>query len=71
MNRNNSKVMECSRTRIGEAERIQLGNEILKEVDQFCYLGSKITSDCRSNVDIKCRLAQGRNVFLKKRDIKI
>ena len=69
INKMKTKVMECSRTRTGEAENIHLGNEMLTEVDQFCYLGSKITSDCRSNVDIKSRLAQARNAFLKKRDL--
>ena len=69
INKNKTMVMECSRTKTGEASAIQLGNEKLREVDQFCYLGSKITSDCRSNVDIKCRLAQARNAFLKRRDL--
>ena len=69
INKMKTKVMECSRTRTGEAENIHLGNEMLTEVDQFCYLGSKITSDCRSNADIKSRLAQARNAFLKKRDL--
>ena len=69
INRNKTKVMECSRTKVGEAKGIRLGNEILKEVDQFSYLGSRITSDCRSKQNIKCRLAQARKAFLKKKDL--
>ena len=35
-NKTKTKVMECSRTKKGEARNIRLGNEKLKEVDQFC-----------------------------------
>ena len=38
-------------------------------MDPFFYLGRKLSSDCRSNVDIKCRLAQARIFFFKKRDL--
>lgn len=69
INKNKTKVMECSRIKRGDAKCIKLGNEKLKEVDQFCYLGSIIASDCRSNNDIKCRIAQARKAFLKKRDL--
>ena len=69
INKNKTKVMECSRTRTGEAASIHLRNEKPMEVDLFCYLGSIITSDCRSNADIKCRLAQARKAFLTKTDL--
>ena len=69
INKSKTKVMECSRVKSGEAGDIRLGNEIVKEVDEFCYLGSKITSDGRSKEDIKCRLAQARKAFVKKRTL--
>ena len=58
-----------SRTKSGDAGNIRLGNEVLKEVDEYCYLGSEITNDDRSKEDIKCRLARARKTFLKKRNL--
>ena len=42
---------------------------ILQEVDEYCYLGNKITNNGRSKEDIKCRLAQAKKAFLKKRNL--
>ena len=69
INKSKTKVMECSLTKSGDAEGIRLGNETLKVVDEFCYLGSKITYDGRSSEDIKCRLAMARKAFVKKRNL--
>ena len=69
INKSKTKVMECSLRKSGDAEGIRLGNEAIKVVDEFCYLGSKITSDGRSSEDIKCRMAMGRKAFLKKRNL--
>ncbi|XP_068082188.1 uncharacterized protein [Anabrus simplex] len=66
INKSKTKVMGCSRTETGDAVNIRLGNEVLKEVDEYCYLGSKITKDGRSKGDLNCRLAQARKSFLKK-----
>ncbi|XP_049957338.1 uncharacterized protein LOC126473992 [Schistocerca serialis cubense] len=62
-------IMECSRIKSGDAEGIRLGNETLKVVKKFFYLGSKIPDDGRSREDIKCRLAMARKAFLKKRNL--
>ena len=67
INKGKTKVMECSRKKSGKAGDIRLGNEMLKEVNEFTYLGSRITWDGRSKADIKCRLAQARIAFMKKR----
>ena len=44
---------------------IKIHNEQVKKVDKFCYLGSYITSNGRSEYDIKCRIAQGKQAFIK------
>jgi ribosome-interacting GTPase 1 len=44
INRNKTKVMVCGR-KISGKMNIVLGNQILGEVEEFCYLGSKITKD--------------------------
>lgn len=56
--------MECSRIKSSDAERIILGNDRLKVVEDFCYLGSKITADGRSREDMKYRLAMTKKAFL-------
>ncbi|XP_049828694.1 uncharacterized protein LOC126267466 [Schistocerca gregaria] len=69
INKSKMRIMVCSRIKSGDAEGIRLGNETLKVVKQFCYLGSKITDDDGSREDIKCRLAVARKAFLKKRNL--
>lgn len=69
INKSKTKFMECSRKRSGKANDIRLGSEKLDEVDGFSYLGSRITWDCRSIGDIKCRLVQARKAFVKKRNL--
>ena len=69
INKSKTRIMECSIIRSRDAEGIRLGNETLKVVKEFCYLGSKITDDGRSREDIKCRLAMAKKAFLKKRNL--
>ena len=44
---------------------IKIHNEQVKQVDKFCYLESYITSNGRSEYDIKYRIAQGKQTFIK------
>ena len=37
----------------------------VKQVDTFCYLGSYLTSNGRSDYDIKSRIGQGKQAFIK------
>ena len=37
--------------------KVSLNGEMLKQVNQFKYLGSIMTSDAKFTVDIKCRVA--------------
>ena len=69
INRNKTKVMKCSKRKNEGTMEIKLGNETLSEVDEFCYLGSKITSDGGSVQDIKSRLAQARKAYERKRTL--
>lgn len=48
---------------LGEVKDIRLWNEQLREVLPVRYLGSKITTDCRSNVNVKTSLARTRNDY--------
>ena len=68
INKKKTKVMVCSR---GEEKivRIKLGDEVLEQVKQFSYLGSKITEDGRSKSEIISRIAQAKKAFQKKRDL--
>ncbi|MGX9339111.1 hypothetical protein, partial [Pantoea dispersa] len=51
--------------------RIKIGDETVEEVKEFSYLGSKITEDGRSKVDIRSRLAQAKKAFLSKRNLMV
>ena len=44
------------------------GNK-LEPVKQFCYLGSMITEDCRCHVEIKGRIAMGKEAFNKRGEL--
>jgi len=42
-------------------------DEKLETVQCFTYLGNKITHDGKSEIDIKCRIAQAKQAFYKKK----
>ena len=44
---------------------IRIYNEQVQQVDKFCYFGSYITSNGRSEYDSMCRFAQGKQTFVK------
>ena len=43
--------------------KVRLNGEMLKQVNQYKYLGSTMTSDAKSTVDIRCRIAAAKSVF--------
>lgn len=69
INSSKTKVMRSSKNEVKDQMKIRIGNSIVEEVKQFCYLGSKITQDGRSKEDIKSRIAQGKKSFYNKRDL--
>jgi hypothetical protein len=46
---------------------ILIKSEKLEQVDYFKYLGSYITSDCRSQIEVRKRIAMGKKAFNKKK----
>jgi hypothetical protein len=50
---------------------MRLRNEELQEVDEFCYLGSKITKDGRSIKEIKSRITQAKRAFYQKKSFSL
>ena len=65
INKSKTKVMVCNRCEHKNLD-IKIGTEKIQEVEEFCYLGSKITKDGRSKRDIKCRIAQAKIALYEK-----
>ena len=68
MNTKKTKILVCSRREEAKT-KIKIGKQKLVEVDEFCYLGSRITSDGRSKKEIISRIAQAKRAFIQKRDL--
>ena len=45
--------------------RIAVKGEMIKQVNNFKYLGSNITSDGRCVTEVKCRIAQAKRAFVE------
>jgi len=69
INKSKTKVMKSSREDDNVPMNVKIGGVQVDEISEFIYLGSKITRDGRSKVDIKSRLAQGRSAFYKKKSL--
>ena len=64
----NLKKTECmvvSKKINNPACNITIGNQIIKQVNRFEYLGTTITSDGRCDTEIKKRIAIAKNAFSK------
>ena len=48
-----------------EIIKINIEGRELEQVSKFCYLGSIITSDAKSHIEIKTRIAMGKEAFYK------
>ncbi|CAI6343800.1 unnamed protein product [Macrosiphum euphorbiae] len=68
LNKKKTKIMVCSKTNPVRLN-INIGNEQIKQVQQFTYLGSNITEDGRSKTNIICRIAQAKRAFQDKSHI--
>ena len=64
-----TEVMVFSKKKQPPKIKVSLNGEILKQVNQFKYLGSIMTSDAKSTVDIKCRIAVAKNAFIEMKAI--
>ena len=53
----------------GKTKVLRMNDEDLEEVQEFTYLGSKMTTDGSSDADIKARLAKARQAFRTLRNL--
>ena len=60
----NAKKCEAMGT-LGKEANIKIDNHEVKNVTEFTYLGSKISSDGQSTTEIKCRLGKAASSFGK------
>lgn len=66
INMTKTKILVCSRQYI--KSNIRINNITLERVNNFTYLGSKVTSDRKSTTDINCKIAQTKQPFFKKKN---
>lgn len=67
INKSKTKILICSKQEL--LSNITIENEKLETVQCFTYLGSKITHDGRSEMDINSRIAQAKQAFYKKKHL--
>jgi len=53
----------------GQTVEIVVNSKELESVTQFCYLGSMVTEDCRSECGVRHRIALAKEAFNKKKDL--
>jgi len=63
-----TKVMRMPR-RKSRKLRIMVNDKELESVTQFCYLGSMVNEDCRSECEVRRRTALAKKAFNKKKKI--
>ena len=63
-----TKSMVMSRD-IGRTMQIMVDGEQVEQVKQFKYLGTWLTEDCRSSVDVKCRIALAKVAFNSRKEL--
>ena len=69
INKQKTKLMVFSKSRNVPTCNIYLDNEKIKQVQEFEYLGSIITSDVKCDKDIKRRIAIAKKKFIEKKSI--
>ena len=69
INRKKTKIMVVSKKKDNPKVKIYINNEELEQIEQFNYLGSLITSDCRCDSEIKRRIAMAKKSFVDKKNI--
>ena len=63
-----TKIMRISKGQVKTVNIILDGKE-LEQVGAFCYLGSMITNDAKCHVEIKRRIAMGKDAFYKRKEL--
>uniref|UniRef100_A0A8D8VGN7 Reverse transcriptase domain-containing protein n=1 Tax=Cacopsylla melanoneura TaxID=428564 RepID=A0A8D8VGN7_9HEMI len=67
INMKKTEVLVCSKE--PETVNILVNNEPIKQVKHFKYLGSTITENAKSLMDIKQRIGQAKTAFMKNKSI--
>ena len=67
INTKKTKVMRMP-GRKGVRLRIEVNDKELEMVAQFCYVGSMVIEDCRSEREIRRRIALAKEAFSSKKD---
>src|SRR6218665_3666496 len=49
--------------------KISIDGKELEQVGKFCYLGSMITSNAKCHVEIRRRIAMGKDAFYKRKEL--
>ena len=62
INRKKTKLMRISK-QPGKVVKLFIDGYQIEQVSSFCYLGSMITEDGRSEKEIKCRIGMTRSKF--------
>jgi len=63
-----TKVMRVCKTG-GKKMKITINGHRVEQVQQFVYLGSVITEDCKCHEEVKCRIAIGKEAFSKRGEL--
>ena len=69
INKKQTKVLVCTKKEQTRQECIKINQENLEGVKEFRYLGSKITWDGRSQIEINSRIAQAKMGFNSKQNL--
>lgn len=64
-----TKVMVVTQEDNGKVVDITIDGQRIEQVKCFKYLGSNITDDGRSTVDVKCRIAMAKEAFNKRKEL--
>ena len=57
------------KTRPNQQEHVRIGEQVLEEVDSFCYLGSIIDRNGGTEADVKSRIGKAQAAFLALRKV--
>lgn len=57
--------MPKTKAMVSKAE-IKLGTKLWTKVNNFCYVGNKVTKDGRSKLDVKCRIIWTKKAFFNR-----
>ena len=68
INSKKTKVMKISRKK-KTTVRIIINGERIEQVEEFCYLGSVVTTDAKCHSEIRRRIAMGKEAFMKRKEL--